>query len=459
MLMTKSLETISPVDGSIYVERSYADDKHIVQTITQAHKAFASWRSTSLEQRIDYCNKALAYFEQHRDEISHEITWQMGRPISQSAGEIKGLLERARYMMDIAPQALADKTPPLRDAAARFISREPLGTVLVIAPWNYPYLTAVNTIIPALLAGNTVILKHSSQTPLCAERFAAAFTAADLPTGVFNFLHVDYRAVEQLIHDPQIQYVAFTGSVAGGHAIQQATSTRFINTGLELGGKDPAYVRADCSLEATLDNLVDGAFFNSGQSCCGIERIYVHQSCYDDFIDGFKQRLANYKLGNPTHTDVNLGPVVRNSAAAFIREQIHEAQQLGAECFSLAALDDVAENYLQPHLLFNVNHTMRIMTEETFGPAVGVMSVKDDQEAVQLMNDSDYGLTASIWTADHETGIALGRQVETGTVFLNRCDYLDPALPWTGVKNTGRGYSLSYLGFDQLTRAKSFNIN
>ena len=459
MLMTKPLETISPVDGSVYVERAYADDTLITQTIAQAHTAFGPWRNTALEQRIAYCRKALDYFEQHSTAIGEEITWQMGRPISQAAGEIKGMLERANYMIDIAAQALADKTPPLREATTRFISREPLGTVLVIAPWNYPYLTAVNTIIPALLAGNTVILKHSSQTPLCAERFAAAFEAAELPTGIFNFLHVDYRAVEQLIHDPHIQYVAFTGSVAGGQTIQQSTSLRFINTGLELGGKDPAYVRADCNLETTLDNLVDGAFFNSGQSCCGIERIYVHQSLYDSFIDGFKQRLENYKLGNPTQADINLGPVVRNSAAAFVREQIDEAKQLGAQCYTLGDTQEFAENYLQPHLLFNVNHTMRIMTEETFGPAVGVMAINDDQHALELMNDSDYGLTASIWTADQETGIALGRQVETGTVFLNRCDYLDPALPWTGVKNTGRGYSLSYLGFDQLTQAKSFNIN
>jgi acyl-CoA reductase-like NAD-dependent aldehyde dehydrogenase len=459
MLMTKTFETISPVDGSVYVGRDFADEQHITQTISRSKAAQKKWGATPLDERIAFCQKALQYFEDNAAAIGEEITWQMGRPISQSPGEVRGLLERANYMISIAADALADRAPPQRDMQDRFISRQPVGTVFVIAPWNYPLLTAVNSIIPAILAGNAVILKHSTQTPLCAERFAAAFESAGLPEGVFNFLHLDYRSTENLIHNPNINYVSFTGSVAGGQTIQQAASQRFIGIGLELGGKDPAYVRADCNLTSTIENLVDGAFFNSGQSCCGIERIYVAESIYADFLEGFKKLTSEYNLGNPTDTTVNLGPVVRLSAAEFIREQIDEAIDLGAEYFSPTPKSDLAENYLQPHMLFNVNHNMRIMTEETFGPAVGIMPVKDDTHAIELMNDCDYGLTASIWTQDKESAIALGRHIETGTVFINRCDYLDPALPWTGVKNTGHGCSLSYLGFDQLTQAKSFNIN
>lgn len=457
--MTKTFETISPVDNKPYLKRDYATSQHITQTLSCANQAQKKWAHTPLNERMAFCQKALNYFEHNAAAIAEEITWQMGRPISQTPGEIKGLIERCRYMIDIAPNTLADTTPPQRDTLQRFIAREPLGTVLVIAPWNYPYLTAGNTIIPALLAGNTVILKHSSQTPLCAERFAAAFDAAGLPEGVFSYVHCEHRETEKLIANPGIHYVAFTGSVEAGHKIKKAANTRFIHTGLELGGKDPAYVRADCNLPLAIEQLVDGAFFNSGQSCCGIERIYVHHSLYHDFLDGFKQLTATYRLGNPTIEQTNLGPVVHVNAAKFILKQIQDAKKQGADCFTLDANQQLATNYLQPHVLYNVNHSMRVMTEETFGPVVGIMSVKSDEQALTLMNDSEYGLSASIWTEHHEQGIDLGRRIQTGTVFINRCDYLDPALPWTGVKNTGQGCSLSYLGFHQLTQAKSFHIN
>ncbi|PHQ82528.1 MAG: aldehyde dehydrogenase [Coxiella sp. (in: Bacteria)] len=458
--MSGKLNTISPVDGSVYVERDYATQAQIESALDQAKEAQAAWRNTPLEKRIAYCQQALTYFEKHKDAIADEITWQMGRPIKQAPGEIKGLIERANYMISIAHTTLKDTTPPQRNANERFIAREPVGTVFTIAPWNYPYLTAVNSLFPALLAGNTVILKHSSQTPLCAERFAAAFEAAELPKGVFQYLHIDYDATATIIAHPTINYVAFTGSVAGGRAVQKAASERFIGLGLELGGKDPAYVRADCDLSPTVENLVEGSFFNSGQSCCGVERIYVHDDVYDKFITEFTAHVEKYKLGNPTDPEFNLGPVVRTSAAKFIREQIDDAIEKGAKIANLnKSTATLPENYVQPHVLYDVTHHMRVMTEETFGPVVGIMKVYNDEQAIKLMNDSDYGLTASIWTRDQATGIALGRQIETGTVYINRCDYLDPALPWTGVKETGHGYSLSTLGFDQLTQAKSFNIN
>lgn len=455
-----SFEVITPVDGSVYITRDYADASKIKDTITHSAAMKKSWRQTTLKQRIDYCRKALDYFKQHQAKIGEELTWQMGRPISQASGEIKGVCERAEYMMDIASECLAERTPLKRNPNDRFIIRDPLGCAFVIAPWNYPYLTAVNTIIPALLAGNTVILKHATQTPLCAERFAAAFEHANLPQGVFQYLHLTHNDTEKLIQNPGIDYVAFTGSVEGGRKIQMATSKRFIPVALELGGKDPAYARADCDLDNTLDNLVDGAFFNSGQSCCGIERIYVDKTIYDKFLEGFIERTRNYKLGNPTDPNTNLGPVVRVSSAAFIQSQIQSAKKNGAICFSNPSIENkLGKQYLQPHVLYNVDHSMRIMLEETFGPAVGIMPVESDAQALELMNDSTYGLTASIWTQDRDAGIALGKDLETGTVFINRCDYLDPALPWTGVKDTGRGYSLSQLGFEQLTRAKGFNIN
>ena len=330
-----------------------------------------------------------------------------------------------------------------------------------MAPWNYPFLTAVNAIVPALAAGNVVLLKHSSQTPQVAELFQAAFDAADLPVGVFQSLHMNHADTDALLQSDAVDFMAFTGSVNGGHQVQAAISKRFIGAGLELGGKDPAYVRADADVASAAENLVDGAFFNSGQSCCGIERIYVHASVYEAFVQAFVAVTQQYRLGNPTDANTNLGPMVRSSAADFVRAQIAEAVAQGAKSLVDEAVfpaSQVGTAYLSPHVLVNVNHNMRVMREESFGPVVGIMAVQDDEEAIRLMNDSDFGLTASIWTQDALVAEALAGQIATGTVFMNRCDYLDPALAWTGVKDTGHGISLSELGYAQLTRVKSYHL-
>ncbi len=336
-----------------------------------------------------------------------------------------------------------------------------LGVVFVVAPWNYPYLTSVNSVIPAIMAGNTVILKHAQQTPLCAERYAEAFAYAGLPEGVFQYLHLSHEQVATVIADTRTSYVAFTGSVEGGHAVQKSINERFIVGGLELGGKDPAYVRADANLADAVENLVDGSFFNSGQSCCGIERIYVHEDVYDKFVEGFVELTKTYTLGDPLNADTTLGPMVRTSAAAFAQKQIEEAVGQGAKALidtSLFPAHKEGTPYMAPQVLVNVDHTMQVMTEESFAPVVGIMSVKSDEEAIQLMNDSQYGLTASIWTSDIDAALEIGAQVETGTWFMNRCDYLDPALAWTGVKNSGRGVTLSKVGYEALTKAKSFHL-
>jgi acyl-CoA reductase-like NAD-dependent aldehyde dehydrogenase len=319
----------------------------------------------------------------------------------------------------------------------------------------------VNAVVPAILAGNAVVLKMAQQTPLVAERYAEAFSAAGLPDGVFQFLHLDHAQVDRVIRDERIGFVAFTGSVGGGHAVQRAAGERFIATGLELGGKDPAYVRADAALDAAVENLVDGAFFNAGQSCCAVERIYVHRNLFDRFVDGFVALAREYRLGDPLERATTLGPMVRTEAAESVRGQVREAVLAGAK--TLIDSKNFPESrdgtpYLAPQVLVDVDHRMRIMTEETFGPAVGIMRVKDDEEAIALMNDSGYGLTASVWTADAGAAIRIGERVETGTWYMNRCDYLDPALAWTGVKDSGRGCTLSRLGLEAFTRPKSFHL-
>lgn len=459
--MSDIQKTISPVDGSVYVERPLATDTEAQEIMDRARRAQPGWRKLPVASRAAFVNRFIDAFVARKDTIAEEITRQMGRPISQSPGEVRGFEERARYMVSIAPEALADIDAGPKQGFRRFVRREPVGVVLVLAPWNYPYLTAVNSVVPALMAGNSVILKHSSQTPLCAERFAECFREAGLPEGVFQFLHCSHQQTATMVGSPLVDFVAFTGSVEGGHAVQKAATERFIGTGLELGGKDPAYVRADANLAHAVENLVDGAFFNSGQSCCGIERIYAHEKIYDDFVDGFVKLTRQYRLGNPTEATTNLGPMVRAQAAEFARGQVKDALAAGARSLvdpKEFPADMPGTPYMAPQVLINVNHSMRLMNEESFAPVIGIMKVKGDEEAIALMNDSDYGLTAAIWTADPDAALSIGDRVETGTWFMNRCDYLDPALAWSGVKDSGRGCTLSRVGYEQLTRPKSFHL-
>jgi len=459
--MADGLRTISPVDGTVYVERPFAAETEIASALATAEQAAATWRAVPLDERRDILSRAVDHVVANKDALAEEITWQMGRPIRYAAGEIGGFEERARHMLAIAPEALADVGVADKSGFTRFIRPTPLGVVFVVAPWNYPWLTSVNAVIPALAAGNAVVLKHSAQTPLVAERYAEAFEAAGLPAGVFQALHLDHASTERVIKAPAVDFVAFTGSVPGGEMVERASAGRFIGVGLELGGKDPAYVRADADLDHAVENLVDGAFFNSGQSCCGIERIYVEHSVFDRFVDGFAELTRQYVLGDPTDPETTLGPVVKPAAADFVRGQIADAVAGGAKALVDAAAfaaDAPGSAYVAPQVLVDVNHGMSVMTEESFGPVVGIMAVADDDEAVRMMNDSDFGLTAAVWTQDAEAAARIGDAVDTGTWFMNRCDYLDPALAWTGVKQSGRGCTLSPLGYEHLTRPKSFHL-
>ena len=455
------LKTISPIDGEVYVERPLAGADKITQALADAKASQQAWAAKSVAERAEICTAAVDAFVANKEIIAHELTWQMGRPIRYSLGEVGGYEERARYMIEAAPEALKSLQLDEKVGFTRYIKREALGVVLVVAPWNFPFMTAVNAVMPALMAGNAVVLKHSAQTPLCAERMVESFEKAGLPAGVFQYLHLSHADTESIIASDKVNYVAFTGSVAGGEMVERATAGTFKGIGLELGGKDPAYIRADADIDQAVDTAIDGAFFNSGQSCCGIERIYVHEVVYDEFVEKAVALVKSYVLGRSDEEATTLGPVVKTSAAEFVRAQVKDALAQGAVAhidasdFAMAKSDTP---YLAPQVLTGVDHTMRIMQEESFGPVVGIQKVSNDEAAIALMNDSEFGLTASVFTSDIEVGIAIGERLETGTFFINRCDYLDPALAWTGVKNSGKGCTLSSLGYDYLTRPKSFHI-
>ena len=452
---------VSPVDGRELVRRACASEAEIAASLKAAREAQREWARVSIAKRAEYCRVAVAAMLAMESEISPELALQMGRPVRYGPGELRGFAERANYMIDLAEAALADIIPTPKQGFTRFIRRVPLGLVLTIAPWNYPYLTAVNSIIPALMAGNSVRLKHAAQTLLVGDRFQRAFDSADLPRGLFQTLTLDHAQTLALIGGRGVDHVCFTGSVAAGRAIERAAAGAFVGIGLELGGKDPAYVRADAAFDHAVENIVDGAFFNSGQSCCGIERVYVAAPLYERFVEAASALTKTYVLGSPLEAATTLGPMARASLAAGVRGQIDAALARGARAHidaSAFAMSRAGTPYLAPQILTNVDHSMQVMMQESFGPVVGIMKVASDDEAIALMNDSPYGLTASLWTADADAAANIGDALQTGTVFMNRADYLDPALAWTGVKDTGRGATLSQLGYEMLTRPKSYHL-
>ncbi len=453
-------ETVSPIDGSVVFEGELADLNQAQVALAAGQRAWMDWRRRPLSERTERVQAFVETFLQDREALAREICLQMGRPLSQCGGELAGFQDRAQTMISLAERSLADVPASPKPGFLRFVRREPMGVVLVLAAWNYPYLITVNSIVPALLAGNVVLLKHSDQTPLCAERLSAA-AAKTLPPGVLQHLHLSHETVAQIIPDERVAFVAFTGSVEGGRAVHKAAGGHFKGVGLELGGKDPAYVRADADLDFTVPNLVDGAMFNSGQSCCGIERIYVHQDHYREVVERMEAEIKGYKLGNPLEDGTNLGPVVRTRSAVMIREHIAQAVRMGAKALidpKHFAADTPEGPYVAPQLVIDASAEMDIVAKETFGPVVAVMPVSGDQDAIAAMNNSRFGLTASVWTDDGDAAMRIGERLETGTVFQNRCDYLDPELAWVGVKDSGRGCTLSSVGFEMLTRPKSFHL-
>ncbi|MEM6991209.1 MAG: aldehyde dehydrogenase family protein [Myxococcota bacterium] len=456
-------DIVSPIDGQIAYQYERLGLDAARAAVEEAAAAQQSFRATPLAERVALCRRMLHAYEAREDQYAEQITRMMGKPLAHARGEFQGpMKERVGHLCTIAADALADEHPEAIDGFTRFIRREPVGVVFDIAAWNYPLIIAINVVVPAVLAGNAVVIKHAHQTALVAQQLAQAFADAGAPAGLVQAMPVDHTVAASLIGQRRFGYVSFTGSVRGGHEVYRAVAANdFIGCGLELGGKDGALVLPDCDLPSTVDNLVDAAFFNAGQSCCGIERIYVHADVYDSFVEAYVAQARAYVLGNPLDEGTNLGPMVRADAVQHVRAQVEQATTRGAQVVVGDAdyvVPDLSDCYLAPHVLTGVNHSMNLMTEETFGPAIGIMKYTSVDEGVALMNDSHYGLTGSVWTTDDARAAALAERIDAGTVFQNRCDYLDPGLAWTGVKDSGHGASLSRLGFLSVTRPKSFHL-
>jgi acyl-CoA reductase-like NAD-dependent aldehyde dehydrogenase len=458
MSETSQWNVINPADESVFLTVEPTSEKDIGAILARMRAAQEAWRNVPVEERVKVCREFVSAFRSMKDQVALDITRQMGKPLIQASREVDTMLDRAETMLRLAPEALRDDLPPAKEGFRRYIHREPLGIVLNIPAWNYPLLIAVNVIIPALAAGNAVLIKHARLTPLCGDAFVEAFRKTSLPQDLVASIHVGHATIRKLIDQRAVDFISFTGSVEGGRQVYQAASTKLIDMGLELGGKDPAFVCEDANFQYAVENTVDGAFYNSGQSCCAVERVYVMRSIYPRFVDAYVAEVEKYKVGNPEQEATSLGPLAQAKAVAFLEQQVSDAVSRGAKVLTGGQRLPGPGYYFQPTVLTNVDHTMSVMMEETFGPLIGIMPVDSEEEAVRLMNDSPYGLTASIWTEDIARGETLAGRTNAGTVYVNRCDYLDPELAWVGIKDSGHGCTLSRLGYQYLTRPKSFHL-
>jgi len=456
--MSATWTLVNPATGEPLRDVAYTSERELAAIVTAARAAQREWRRVPVEERVRVVAGMVPAFRAMADRVALDISRQMGKPVTEAAREIETMIDRAETMGRLAPAALADEPLPPKDGFARFVRHEPLGVVLDIAAWNYPLLIAVNVIVPALLAGNAVLVKHARLTPLCADHFVEAFAGTGLPRGLIAAVRLDHQATARLIGSGDVGYVSFTGSVAGGREVYGEVSRRFIDAGLELGGKDPAYVADDANFDFAVANVVDGAFYNAGQSCCAIERVYVARGLFDRFVEAAVALVREYRLGDPEDRTTTLGPLAHERGRRVVEEQVAQARAAGARVLTGGQRWGSRGFFFEPTVLAGVDHSMAVMHEESFGPVIGIMPVADDAEAVRLMNDSPYGLTASVWTQDMDRATRLMDRLDAGTVYANRCDYLDPMLPWVGVKDSGKGCSLSHLGFRHLTRPKSFHL-
>jgi acyl-CoA reductase-like NAD-dependent aldehyde dehydrogenase len=449
---------VNPASEEVFRTIEPTSESELQSILCRMRAAQQEWRNVPVRERVDACRQFIDAFRVMAEGVALDITRQMGKPIGQSRREVDTMLDRAETMVRLAPDSLADDILPPKDGFRRFIRHEPLGIVLDVPAWNYPLLIGVNVIIPALLAGNGVLIKHARLTPLCGDAFVQAFHKTSLPPDLVASVHVSHSTIRKLIEARAVDFISFTGSVEGGRQVYQAASSRLLDMGLELGGKDPAFVCENANFAFTVENLVDGAFYNAGQSCCAVERIYVMRPLFSRFVDAYVAEVKKYRVGNPENETTTVGPLAQRKTVEFMEFQVSQAVGKGAKVLTGGRRLQSCGYYFEPTVLVDVDHGMSVMMEESFGPVIGIMAVDSEDEGVRLLNDNPYGLTASIWTEDVKRGEMLAHRTAAGTVYVNRCDYLDPELAWVGIKESGHGCTLSHLGFLYLTRPKSFHL-
>ncbi len=457
---SRFLRVDNPYTLDLACEVPLADAAHVDRVLDAARAAARAFREVPVAERVALCERACVALLEDKDTIARDITRTMGKPLSQARGEVDGMVGRARHMMSIAEEHLADIVLPEKENFVRRIRKEPLGVVFDLPAWNYPLLTAVNAVFPAVLAGNAVIVKHSPRTPLTGPAFARAFEKAGAPKDLVQSLDCSHETSERIVGDRRVDQVLFTGSVFGGHRIQKAASERFLHVGLELGGNDPAYVASDVDVAKVAEQIVDGAMYNAGQSCCAVERVYVHESVYEAFVAACEPLVRAYVLGDPEAGATSLGPIAQPWHVSELEGFVKDATTRGARLVhgGKATQVDGKGRFFQATLLADLSQEADLLRRESFGPILPIAKVTSDEEALAKMNDSALGLTASVWTKDLERAERFARALEAGTVYMNRCDALDPALPWSGVKDSGRGLTLSQLAFDTLTRPKAVHF-
>ena len=451
------LQITNPADGTLVRELAEDDARSIAAKYQRARAAQPAWAAAALEYRLAAIKKFKDQVEKRKSELAHTLTRETGKPIAQSRNELNALAGRIDFFLDNTKSALEPETASADAALREQITHEPLGVVANISAWNYPYFVGSNVFVPALLAGNAVLYKPSEFASLTGLAIGEMMLAAGVPADVFSVLVGAGPTGAQLVEQP-VDGIFFTGSYATGARIAAACAPRMVKLQLELGGKDPTYVCEDADVQTAAESLADGAMYNAGQSCCSVERIYVHERSYERFVAAFVNTVAGFKCSDPMDEATYLGPLARAPQLAVLERQIADAIAKGAELLAGGKRIAPPGNWFEATVLSLVDHTMELMREESFGPVIGIQKVADDAEAVRLMNDTVYGLTAGVYTPDEARARRILAQIRSGSVYWNCCDRVSPRLPWSGVGHSGVGLTLSTYGIQAMTRPKAWHL-
>jgi acyl-CoA reductase-like NAD-dependent aldehyde dehydrogenase len=451
------LKVTNPAHGGTIAELASDTPQTVAAKYRAVRAAQPSWAQRPLEQRLACIRRFRDGIVGDLEKLAAILTSEVGKPIRQSRNELNGLLGRIDFFLDAAAGTLAPRTVFDADGMRERISHEPLGVIANISAWNYPYFVGANVFVPALLAGNGVLYKPSEYATLTGLEIGNLLHAAGVPQDVFQVIVGAGDAGGALLAQP-IDGVFFTGSHATGAKIAQAVGPRMIRLQLELGGKDPTYVCDDVDVAAAAASLADGAMYNTGQSCCSVERIYVHEKAHDEFVEAFVAEVKAFRIGDPTDESSYIGPLTRAAQLDVLEAQVADARARGARLLTGGRRLDPPGHWFEPTVFSQVDHTMALMREESFGPIIGIQKVAGDDEAVRLMNDTDYGLTAGVYTRDAARAERILARVEAGSVYWNCCDRVSPRLPWSGVKHSGIGLTLSTYGIETFTRPKAWHL-